>query len=838
MGPILLYMLLSAALSLSPGGPAVKGTVKEKSGEPVPGASLVSCAGNGRTLSYAITDAEGRYSMECPEGTAYVRVSSLGFRTLSLSPEAFAENPDIVLEQEEFKLREAAVSAQRIQERGDTLSYSVAGFRQAQDRSIADVIGKMPGLEVKEDGKIEYLGKAIDNFYIEGMDLMGSGYSLASGNIPADKVKEVQVLENHQKVKSLRGISFSESAALNIVLKDEAKAVWSGLADIGAGYAEDGAGFIHDSRLMAMRFGSSFQSLMMYKDNNTGSYIGSEVKDLAGILGYNEETGLIGMMNLGGPSFSTERYTFNNSGMLAGHWLWKTGKDSELRLNVSGFHDRTTMSSESATTYLTIEGNPAVTESWNIRNLRNELKGGLTYTLNTDRTWIRSETRFYYDRDSGTGTVEYNSGERELLVQPYKRILSEDISISHTTSGGHRWQFSSSTGATFLPGRLLTVNGDTQFTDLGLFSSRNSIGYDFRRGRFSMTGKAGADLRRQDMNGNIWSIVQPYIEPSFQVTAGDHRINGQLKASYARQAYNGNASGQLWAEPSLNWNWTPGAKSTFRLGYSLYARPVEGTGIVDIPVYTGYRSVFIGSGIAGATFSHSFSGSYSYRNPVNGLFLNISPAFIRRYGNPLYENTMDSDVYVRTGTGLSYNSDTFMTSGRIARSFIPAHCTIGLSASLSSSGYSCLSAGEVLRSMTGIGTVSADFSLRPVSIATIEGRSSVSTSTRRNYGRQEDRPYSVSDWAHFMRISLFPAKGWTVSMNNELYHSSEKDFGVNWFCDLGIGYKADRWELTLSASNIAGISEYRRIRVSSDVRSYTMTLLRPREYLLKLSIDL
>lgn len=75
-------------------------------------------------------------------------------------------------------------------------------------------------------------------------------------------------------------------------------------------------------------------------------------------------------------------------------------------------------------------------------------------------------------------------------------------------------------------------------------------------------------------------------------------------------------------------------------------------------------------------------------------------------------------------------------------------------------------------------------------------------------------------------------------MNNELYHSSEKDFGVNWFCDLGIGYKADRWELTLSASNIAGISEYRRIRVSSDIRSYTMTLLRPREYLLKLSIDL
>ncbi len=47
--------------------------------------------------------------------------------------------------------------------------------------------------------------------------------------------KSVQVLENHQSVKSLRGVSFSEQAALNLVLKDDAKAVWTGAADIGLG---------------------------------------------------------------------------------------------------------------------------------------------------------------------------------------------------------------------------------------------------------------------------------------------------------------------------------------------------------------------------------------------------------------------------------------------------------------------------------------------------------------------------------------------------------------------------------------------------------------------------
>ena len=131
----------------------------------------------------------------------------------------------ITLKEGCFLLKEVKVKAQRIQSTGDTLTYSVAGFKQAQDRCIADVIAKMPGLEVKADGKIEYQGKAINKFYIEGIDLMGTQYGMANQNISADKVKSVQVLENHQPVKSLRGVSFSDQAALNLVLKDDAKAV-------------------------------------------------------------------------------------------------------------------------------------------------------------------------------------------------------------------------------------------------------------------------------------------------------------------------------------------------------------------------------------------------------------------------------------------------------------------------------------------------------------------------------------------------------------------------------------------------------------------------------------
>lgn len=235
----------------------------------------------------------------------------------------------ITLVESSFKLREVSVSSQRIKGTGDTLTYSVTGFRQKQDRSIADVIAKMPGMEVKADGRIEYQGRAINKFYVEGLDLMGAQYGIANKNISADKVVSVQVMQNHQPVRSLRGVSFTDQAALNIVLKDEAKAVWNGAADVGLGYGDD---FLYDCRLMGMRFNKKFQTLMMYKNNNTGKDIATEVLDLTAQANEISESGIVSMPVTGTPQLNSERYTFNKSHLAAGNWLWRTGQNTELRL--------------------------------------------------------------------------------------------------------------------------------------------------------------------------------------------------------------------------------------------------------------------------------------------------------------------------------------------------------------------------------------------------------------------------------------------------------------------------------------------------------------------------
>jgi hypothetical protein len=55
----------------------------------------------------------------------------------------------------------------------------------------------MPGIEVLPDGKILYQGKAINKYYIEGLDIRRK-YNLANDNLPYQEVSQVQILENHQ----------------------------------------------------------------------------------------------------------------------------------------------------------------------------------------------------------------------------------------------------------------------------------------------------------------------------------------------------------------------------------------------------------------------------------------------------------------------------------------------------------------------------------------------------------------------------------------------------------------------------------------------------------------
>ena len=86
-----------------------------------------------------------------PSLTAYV-----GYARDTVSAKDFRQGQTIVMHGKSVMIKETKIRAPRVSQRGDTLTYLVNSFRQKQDRTITDVIKKMPGLQVGEDGTLTY----------------------------------------------------------------------------------------------------------------------------------------------------------------------------------------------------------------------------------------------------------------------------------------------------------------------------------------------------------------------------------------------------------------------------------------------------------------------------------------------------------------------------------------------------------------------------------------------------------------------------------------------------------------------------------------------------------
>lgn len=171
---LLIFFLYIEVLSIQ--AQSLTGTIKDlQTHKPIDYASVVVMDNSNTPIVFCHTDAKGKFSLTIKptDQAAYLLVSSLGYAQQKVFLKDEHHVLTINLRQEALRLKDVEVKSKRLQQKNDTLIYSVAGFRQKQDHSIADVIAKMPGLDVSDNGTISYQGKPINKFYIEGMDLMG-----------------------------------------------------------------------------------------------------------------------------------------------------------------------------------------------------------------------------------------------------------------------------------------------------------------------------------------------------------------------------------------------------------------------------------------------------------------------------------------------------------------------------------------------------------------------------------------------------------------------------------------------------------------------------------------
>ena len=264
------FFLLSFILGLLSVSAAVPGklqgcVVDADSGEPVAG-----CIAKG---AFTSTDTHGRFAIVPTAGADSVSFRSMGYETCSFP--VTADLAQVRMKPKAIQLHDVIVEAPDIYARGDTLVFNVARYANAGDNAIMDVIKRLPGIKVEEDGTIKYQGKPINKFYLDGNDFIGGQYGLAANNISHKDVASVEVMENHQPVKALEGIEFPEEAGINLKLKENARSRWTGVARAGVGLMP----FLFDASLYTMRIAPRIQNIITLKADNTGWNPANEIQE-------------------------------------------------------------------------------------------------------------------------------------------------------------------------------------------------------------------------------------------------------------------------------------------------------------------------------------------------------------------------------------------------------------------------------------------------------------------------------------------------------------------------------------------------------------------------------
>lgn len=168
---ILFFFLITYANAMAQ---SLSGWVVDIHDSPLEAVSVVLLDKSGKKpIAFTRTRSDGHFSLpDLKERAGAITFSMLGYAKDSIDVRHFHSGQTIKLKEQSYNIKEVQIKAPRIAQRGDTLTYLVDIFKQQQDRSIADVIAKMPGMQVNKDGTIEYQGRRINKFYIEGMDML------------------------------------------------------------------------------------------------------------------------------------------------------------------------------------------------------------------------------------------------------------------------------------------------------------------------------------------------------------------------------------------------------------------------------------------------------------------------------------------------------------------------------------------------------------------------------------------------------------------------------------------------------------------------------------------
>ncbi|MEG1937336.1 MAG: outer membrane beta-barrel protein, partial [Rikenellaceae bacterium] len=239
---LLFILMLISSIAYAQSNVTINGKVLSDSKEPIVGAMISDEGGN----KGAITDDAGLFSMSFPAGAKVIlNISCLGYKSVTQTitvPVGGGKLPKAII----MKATSLVMGDVNVQGKapigivkGDTTQYNAAAFKVNPDASTQDLLSKMPGMTLSDNGGVQAQGEDIEVVYVDGKSYFKNDVATALSSLPVTIIESVQVYDDRSKQgKFLNYDDGDNKKAINIVTKKrDVKINW--LGDVMVGYGTD-----------------------------------------------------------------------------------------------------------------------------------------------------------------------------------------------------------------------------------------------------------------------------------------------------------------------------------------------------------------------------------------------------------------------------------------------------------------------------------------------------------------------------------------------------------------------------------------------------------------------
>lgn len=169
-------------------------------------------------ISGAATGIDGDFVIKgVKDGKYILKISSVGYISRYTNLLVGKNSRDIqlgelILKEDKVLLKEVVVSGEQplVAVKGDTVEYNSSAYRLPEGSVLEDLVKRLPGVEIDEEGKVKLNGKEIKKIMVEGKEFFGGDVKKGLQNLPTNIIDKVKAYDRKSDMATITGIDDDE----------------------------------------------------------------------------------------------------------------------------------------------------------------------------------------------------------------------------------------------------------------------------------------------------------------------------------------------------------------------------------------------------------------------------------------------------------------------------------------------------------------------------------------------------------------------------------------------------------------------------------------------------